>query len=177
MKRLLVLDFDGTICDSSSMNKWLPEIVNGDHSVWYQKVANARFHPVRGALAGVRKLAKRSDNVIILTGRSELLRASTRKWINKWFPELRGVYISMRQAEDVSATNAQSKSMRLNHFLIADRWDEILVVDDDSAMRNLDGFSNIRVISIDGQWPKKLDATDRCRICSGRCVSPNLHSR
>lgn len=130
MKRrcgLAVLDLDGTLCDS-------PPVVGGDYAAWERAIAASPPPLVDGARPGVGAILGAGLEPIVLSARSERIRAATRVWIDAVFPGLRGVDINLRAPDD-SRPSVLSKLERLEAYR-RQREGRVLLVDDDPAMRH-----------------------------------------
>lgn len=139
IKRLVVLDIDQTICDSRSADALLPRYgrTQEDYTHWHEAVEKTDFPIVRGARKAVRALVKNDKNFIVLvTSRSEKLRAATQKWLKKHFPELVGYPLSMRPLFDLSSS-IDSKRGRVQEYTRDIRPKKIIIIDDDYTMTKL----------------------------------------
>lgn len=126
MDTLLVLDFDGTLCASQSLD--VLQRGAGWISRWERAAAVADFEVVPGALEALACVAE--VDVAIVTSRGESLRDMTRSWIARRLPGLSGAALSMRAAID-RRPSATSKVDRINRMRGNRR---VVMVDNDRAM-------------------------------------------
>ena len=122
--RLLVIDIDGTLCAS-------PPVGAGGFDEWERLILAGGLEPIPGAAEALAVLLPRHDRTLLLTARSERLRVETRIWINRHFPALCRVPLSMR-AEYDPRDPALTKWDRLSGLRGLDR---MTLIDDDARMK------------------------------------------
>jgi hypothetical protein len=155
---VLFLDVDGTLCDSSSADHLLPSVSTHEaHGPWLEHLAKTNFDPMPGACKQVKALVHSLNPaaIVVITGRSELVRTHTRIWLDHHFPMLQGSDLSMRALRDDGPSHT-SKINRLKSYRSIWQGSAICVVDDDPKMIEACEYEHDLFVPV-GEWSMGQD--------------------
>ena len=117
----LALDIDGTLCDSSA----LADLFASDVALWHEAVATTDLPPIAAAVEAL--TVRPACEVILVTARSDSLRAATVNWLGRHFPVLAESALLMRGAED----RRPSWEVKADHLERVRGEHRVVLVDDD----------------------------------------------
>lgn len=160
MDTLLVLDCDGTLCDSSAANSLLPptnESRFSDYAKWHDCIAHGDFPLIRGAKSGAEALLSTYGAVpVLLSSRSVMLAEATRSWLVKHVTVLGEADILLRPLDDEDPA-WMSKVRRLREYRLRYPGWVVIIVDDDALMRAGCDERGDRFIRVDGSWENLVE--------------------
>lgn len=95
--RAILCDLDGTLCNIEHRRRFLQQTPK-DWKSFFEFMPHDK--PNFNVAHVVRSFAQSGYQVIFVTGRMEMHRIETNKWLKKWFPEFSHFPVLMRKNQD-----------------------------------------------------------------------------